>query len=238
MIYDVAGMRMYVRNRCSYTDAFCRDYLSADQTSPADISASVTDEEFYAEKNASTTPCSDGYVENICLYRAICRQLPKYDRMLLHAAVLEYDGRAYAFLGKSGTGKSTHTSLWCKYIDGVSVLNGDKPILQYKDGSFLVYGTPWMGKENLGKKGVAPLAGLCFLEQSPTNELTTLTPKQAANRVFTQVLLPSDSENAEKTLSLLDRLVTLVPSYLLKCTISKEAVDLSFRALTGKTSEK
>lgn len=234
MIYDIAGMRMSLQNKCKYTEKFCEKYLSADQESPADVTAFVTKEEFLEEKKANPETFSDGYIENICLYRAICRQLPLHNRMLLHAAILQYDGEAFAFLGRSGTGKSTHTGLWCKYIDGVSIVNGDKPILENKDGTFLAYGTPWMGKEGLGENTVAPLKGLCFLEQAKENELIKLSPMQAANRIFSQVLLPQDAENAEKTLELLDKLVTTVPSYLLKCTISEEAVRLSFEGLTGK----
>ena len=233
MIYDIAGLRIDIQNRCKFTEKFCEGYLSDNQTSAADLSVFVTNEEFYAEKS-NPGNFSDGYIENICLYRNICKQLPNLDRFLLHSAILQYENEAFAFLGKSGTGKSTHTGLWCKHLDGVRIVNGDKPILQWKDNEFLAYGTPWMGKEGLGSNTVAPLKGLCFLEQSPINEIVRLTPAQAANRIFTQVLMPQDMENAEKTLELLDKLVTIVPSYLLKCTISEEAVKLSFEALTGK----
>ena len=150
MIYEIAGMRMSINNRCKYTDRFCQGYLSKDQETPADITAVVTDEEFYAEKELSEG-FSDGYIENICLYRCICRQLPQYNRMLLHSAVIQYDGQAFAFLGRSGTGKSTHTGLWMQYLNGVSVVNGDKPILECRQNEFWAYGTPWQGKENLGE---------------------------------------------------------------------------------------
>ena len=106
MIYELAGLRVAINNRCKYTERFCENYLSADQTSPTDLEVAVTNEEFYEEKKQSEG-FSDGYIENICLYRAICRKLPVLNRMLLHAAVLEYDGKGYAFLGRSGTGKST-----------------------------------------------------------------------------------------------------------------------------------
>ena len=84
MIYEIAGLRILIENRCKYTESFCKDYLSADQTSPVDLSAKVTNEEFYEERALSGN-FSDGYVENICLYRTICRQLPMKNRMLLHA---------------------------------------------------------------------------------------------------------------------------------------------------------
>lgn len=234
MIYEIAGLRISIKNRCKYTESFCEKYLSGDQDSPADLEVAVTNEEFYAEK-ALSEGFSDGYIENICLYRAICRQLPVLNRMLLHAAVLEYDGNGYAFLGRSGTGKSTHTGLWLKYLKNSRIVNGDKPILEYKNGGFIAYGTPWMGKEGLGCNASVPLKGLCFLEQAKENEAVKLTPAEAATRVFAQILLPEDADNAALTLELTDKLVTEIPCYLLKCTISEEAVQKSFEALTGKT---
>ncbi len=233
MIYEIAGLRISIENRCKYTEAFCEKYLSADQDSPFDISAKVTNAEFYAEKELSNG-FSDGYIENICLYRTICRQLPSLNRMLLHAAIIAVDGNAYAFLGRSGTGKSTHTGLWMKYLDGVTVVNGDKPILECTDDGFVAYGTPWNGKERLGNNMSAPLKGLCFLEQSKTNEIVRLTPAEAANRIFGQILFPEDEENAAKTLELTDKLITQTPCWLLKCDISEEAMQTSYEEMTGK----
>lgn len=234
MIYEIAGLRISIKNRCRYTELFCEKYLSKNQQAPADMEVAVTNEEFYAEK-ALSEGFSDGYIENICLYRAICRALPAFNRMLLHSAVIEYEGSAYAFLGRSGTGKSTHTGLWLRYLPGSKIVNGDKPILEHKNGGFIAYGTPWNGKEGFGYNASIPLKGLCFIEQARENEIVALTPQQAVPLVFTQILLPEDEENATRTLELTDKLVSEIPCYLLKCTISEEAVQKSFEALTGKT---
>lgn len=233
MIYDIAGLRILIKNKCKFTDAFCKGYLSKDQFSPVDLTATVTEEEFREEKKLSEA-FSDGYIENICLYRCICRNLPKLNRMLLHAAILEYEGNAYAFLGKSGTGKSTHTGLWLKYLSQAKILNGDKPILESTKDGFLAYGTPWMGKEGYGYNSVAPLKGLCFLEQAKENSIKKLTPSEAVSLIFQQILLPEDEENATRTLELIDKMVSEIPCYLLKCTISETAVQASFEALTNK----
>ena len=233
MIYEIAGLRISIKNRCRYTETFCEKYLSADQTAPFDLEVSVTNEEFKEEK-ALSSGYSDGYIENICLYRAICRKLPKLNRMLLHAAILEYEHKGYAFLGRSGTGKSTHTGLWLKHINGSKIVNGDKPILEYKGGEFIAYGTPWMGKEGLGYNTGVPLKGLCFLEQAKENSVVKLTPAEAASRIFLQILFPQDEKNAALTLELTDKLVSEIPCYLLKCDVSEEAVQKSFEALTGK----
>ena len=234
MIYDIAGLRIDIQNKYRYTDGFCRAYLSPDQTSPVDLVASVPEEDFLREKEISAG-FPDGYIENICLYRSICKQLPVLNRMLLHAAILEYDGSGYAFLGKSGTGKSTHTGLWLKHVNGSRIINGDKPILWEEGDKVLACGTPWMGKEGLGINAVSPLKGLCFLEQAKENSIQRLTPSEAAFKTFGQILIPTDNENAAKTLELTDKIVSKIPCYLLRCTISEEAVKTSFEALTGKT---
>ncbi len=234
MIYDIAGLRMDIRNKYSFTDRFCREYLSSDQSSPADIVADVSKEEFLDEKERSQG-FSDGYIENLCIYRQICRQITVRNRFLLHSSIVEYKGNAYAFLGRSGTGKSTHSKLWLRYVDGAKILNGDKPILECSDNGIIVHGTPWMGKEQFGYNGVAPLKGLCFLEQAKENEITKLTVKEAVRRVFPQILHPIEEDYAARTLELVDSLVMQTPAYLLRCTISKEAAQKSFEALTGET---
>ena len=232
MIYEIAGLRVKIENKYDFTTKFCQEYLSEDQNSEADIVAKVTDEEFAAEK-AISNEYSDGYIENICLYRSMCYQLPVLNRMLLHCAVLEYDGKGYAFLGRSGTGKSTHTRLWKKYLGTPKMINGDKPILEYVGDGFLAHGTPWRGKEGWGMRAMAPLCGLCFLEQAKENSIRKLSPAEVSSRLFGQILLPKVEENVVSTLELADKLIATTPAYLLQCDISREAVQLSFEAMTG-----
>lgn len=67
--------------------------------------------------------------------------------VLFHAAVVSHEGRGYMFLGPSGTGKSTHASLWLKYIDGTELVNDDNPVVRITDdGQATVFGSPWSGK--------------------------------------------------------------------------------------------
>ncbi len=232
MIYDIAGLRVRLENKFPYTERFCKEYLSENQDLPADIVARVTEEEF-AEEKLQSPAFSDGYIENICLYRSLCKQLPTLNRMLLHCSVLEYDGKGYAFLGRSGTGKSTHTRLWLKYLDKTRIINGDKPILQATGNGFIAYGTPWQGKEGWGCNAAVPLNGLCFLEQAKENSIKTLKPSENAALLFRQILLPESEAQATATLDLADKLVMNVPAYLLKCDISETAVKTSFEAMTG-----
>ena len=233
MVYDIAGLRVFIDNRTKYIESYCEDYLSQDQFSPADIYAKVTRDEFEKERDL-TGRFPDYYVENACMYRSICRELPKFNRMVLHASVLDYQGNGYAFLGKSGVGKTTHTNLWLQHFNGVKIVNGDKPILHIGEKNVVAYGTPWMGKEGLGENTSVPLKGLCFLEQAKANAIRRLTVQEAAKRVFLQVLIPDEEENAKRTLELIDKLIATVPCYLLQCDISEQAVQTSFEEITGK----
>ncbi|MBQ7642458.1 MAG: hypothetical protein IJS67_01005 [Clostridia bacterium] len=228
MIYDIAGLRVLIKNRYSFTDRFCSGYLASGDD--YDLIAEVTREEFEEEKKSSEG-FSDGYVENICLYRSFCRQLPIHNRFLFHSCVVEADGKAVAFSGKSGAGKSTHSSLWLKYVDGAKILNGDKPIIGYDGKVFTAYGTPWNGKEGRGYNGSAPLKAIVFIEQAKENSITRLTVSEAASNAFSQILIPTDEENAAKTLELVDKFINTLPAFLLKCDISEEAVKVCLGAI-------
>ena len=237
MIYDIAGLRIAIHNKTKAVERYCADYLSLDQESPVDISASVTQEEFEEEKSLSSG-FSDGYIELACMYRSICRQLPALNRILMHGAVVEYQGEGYIFLGKSGAGKSTHAKLWLEHIQGTRIVNGDKPIIHAQENAFIAYGTPWNGKERLGYKGQVPIKGLCFIEQAKENKITRLSVQETARRIFAQVLLNVEPDQLDKTLQILNDFVVSTPGYLLKCDISETAVCCSFEAMTGNQYNK
>ena len=94
---------------------------------------------------------------------------------LFHSATVSLNGKGYMFLGKSGTGKSTHARLWLKHINGVELMNDDNPAVRVKpDGTAVVYGTPWSGKTPCYKNVSAPLGGIVLLSQAPYNKITRL----------------------------------------------------------------
>lgn len=229
MIYEIADKRIEIIARFPYTEKFCQGYLSNDQTSPCDLSIRLSEEEFLSEK-AQSERYLDGYVENIAIYRKLCYQLVPFDRFLFHGVVLEYEGKGYLFTGRSGRGKSTHTSLWCKYVEGASILNGDKPIIAMEGDKLFAYGTPWNGKEGIGHKGRVELKGICFIEQAKTNYIEEPTPSEQSELLFKQLLIPNDSVGVMKTFDFAERLLKL-PIYRLHCTISEEAVQVAYRAL-------
>lgn len=92
-----------------------------------------------------------------------------YDAVSVHASTVLNDGKAFLFMGKSGTGKSTHSALWLRHIEGTELLNDDNPIVRIIDGKALVYGSPWSGKTPCYRNESAPVAAMVRLKQGPRN---------------------------------------------------------------------
>ncbi len=233
MVYDIADLRIQIDNKYEYTTKLCQGWLSSDQASPVDIIATVTNDEILAEKSQDPSFTED-VAESVCLYRSICRQAPLFQRILMHAAVIEYDGNGYAFLARSGTGKSTHIRLWKRHLQTVKAVNGDKPILRYDKGVFYAYGTPWRGKEGWGSNTKSPLKALCFIERGKVNAIRRLMPAECMNKLFAQLFMPEDAKAAEATLALADKLLNELPCYVLQCDMSEGAVIAAYEGLSGK----
>lgn len=92
--------------------------------------------------------------------------------LFFHSSVVSYQGRAYMFLGKSGTGKSTHTQLWLKHIEGTELVNDDNPAVRIcENGDVCVFGTPWSGKTPCYRNVKYPIGGIVRLKQAPYNKI-------------------------------------------------------------------
>lgn len=92
--------------------------------------------------------------------------------ILIHASVVACNGKGYAFLGKSGTGKSTHSRLWLEHVEGAELLNDDNPAIRLEDdGHIYAYGTPWSGKTDCYKRLKVPVQAFVRLKQATDNKL-------------------------------------------------------------------
>ncbi|MBR2614288.1 MAG: hypothetical protein IKC71_01660 [Clostridia bacterium] len=229
-----AGIVIQVNNKYSFIERQCANYL-VDNDTLAQIVITVKDEDIEKEILDNPFSIGKGRAESFCAYREISKKLAEFDAFLLHASIVSYKNQGFAFLGKSGTGKSTHASLWQKRFEDVVFINDDKPIIR-KEGNFLAYGTPYSGKRNFNTNTFVELKALYFLEQSKTNEIKKLSKEQAIFKLIPQVIMPENKEDIEKTLALFDELLSL-PCYLLKCNISFEAVDIAYQTFLGEYNE-
>lgn len=153
-----------------------------------------------------------------------------YKTLLIHASVVERDGRGVAFLGKSGTGKSTHSRLWLTHHSGFRLLNDDNPAVRiHDDGTVYIYGTPWSGKTACYRSLGVALSAVVRLSQAKENEFTHLDGKEALI-----ALLPSGSAlRWNKSLfasmtAILQDMVSKVNIGHLACLPDKEAAKLCY----------
>ena len=98
---------------------------------------------------------------------------------LFHSSVVSYKGRGYMFLGKSGTGKSTHSSLWLRYINGTALVNDDNPVVRVFPEGIRVFGSPWSGKTPCYRSVSYPIGGIVQLSQAPYNKIRRLNGIEA-----------------------------------------------------------
>ncbi len=98
---------------------------------------------------------------------------------LFHSSVVSCAGYGYMFLGKSGTGKSTHSSLWLKHISGTELVNDDNPVVRRMSDGFYVFGSPWSGKTPCYRNIRYPLGAVVQLSQAPYNKIQRLRPLAA-----------------------------------------------------------
>ena len=234
----IANLRVRVDNRYGYVAHLCREYVVEPCENP-DLLIRVEESEILSEMAMVEHEVTDSYAEAICVYRKICQHLPqKFQAFLMHCAVIEYEGRGYAFAARSGTGKSTHIALWQKrFGDGVTVINGDKPIFRFLDGKLYAFGTPWCGKEGLHTNAATPLAAICFLERSPVNTIHKISPGEAIGRIFQQILTPDDLPTLDALIPLLDSMLCEIPCYSLGCNISEEAAEVAYFGMKNETEK-
>ncbi len=198
-----------------------------------DIVATVSEQELN-DKNDKWLNLTLEECEYIWTGASFYEQLLDFQGMVLHASAVALDGNAYLFSAPCGGGKSTHTSLWQRRFgkDRAIIINDDKPALRVIDDKFYVYGTPFSGKYDLSTNIKVPLKAICFIEHAPTNSIRKMSAVEALMQIFNQTLRPVDPKKMEQLIAIVDKLLKHIPVYKLGCTISLDAVDTSFNAMS------
>lgn len=150
-----------------------------------------------------------------------------HNTIMIHASVVNHEGKGVAFLGKSGTGKSTHSRLWLKHIPNTVLLNDDNPAVRITNEGVLIYGTPWSGKTPCYKNEQLPLQGFVRLQQAPMNEFEW----QTGLKGFIAVLPSCTSIRWNKELfanmnTILEKIIAQIPVGYLKCLPDAAAAEL------------
>ena len=155
------------------------------------------------------------------------------ETLLFHSSVIEKDNKGYLFLGKSGTGKSTHSRLWLENIPDTSLLNDDNPVIRIIDGKAFVYGSPWSGKTPCYKNRKVEIGGIVRLKQYPAN----IIERQTGVKAYA-ALLPSisnmiwDKRVNHSISDTISSLASICQVFQLQCLPNAEAAELCFNTLS------
>ncbi len=199
----------------------------------------------YNEMNKHILICDAGFQQNIAeintkdehgnmilnsMLRIVFAQaVLAHKAISLHASCVWKDHQAYLFMGKSGTGKSTHSQLWINHLDNVELLNDDNPCVRLKEGQVTVYGTPWSGKTPCYKNLQFPVAAMVRLSQAPHNRFVHVRETEAF-----MALLPScsvvqgDARLQGYLYDTLIEIVGLVKVGWLECLPDAEAAQMCY----------
>ena len=154
---------------------------------------------------------------------------------LFHSSVVSHQGKAYMFLGKSGTGKSTHSQLWLKHIEGTELVNDDNPVVRIIDGEARVYGSPWSGKTPCYRNVDYPIGGIVKLKQAPHNEIRRMKPVEAYVALAMSISgMRWKKQMGDGLHQTENQLTATVPVWHLSCLPDQEAAELCCKTIANK----
>jgi len=150
-----------------------------------------------------------------------------------HSSTIVYENKSVLFLGKSGTGKSTHSQLWLDNIEGSELLNDDAPFVQISDNKVFTWGTPWSGKTHCLKNFSAQTAAFVLLEQAPFNKIHKLSLYEALAVILgaSRFFYFNDEFFTDKNYEIISEILKKVPVYYMQCLPTAAAAQLVFDTL-------
>lgn len=143
----------------------------------------------------------------------------------VHASVVVNEGKAYLFMAKSGTGKSTHSRMWHRAIPGTRLLNDDNPIVRLlPDGQVVAYGSPWSGKTPCYRNEQYPAGAFVKIVRAPANKLVRLSVFEAYALIYSSSSgYKADKRIADGLYNTISGIVTSVPAYDIECLPDEDA---------------
>lgn len=164
----------------------------------------------------------------------------QHDTLLVHASLVRHEGYGYAFIAKSGTGKSTQVANWLRTIPGCDLMNDDNPIirtnLKSRSSSYgnntIIYGSPWSGKTPCYRNVCAPLGAITRIDRALDNSVERMRPLEAFGS-----FLPScsamkwDKGIYSRICDAVTEVVSEVPIYTLHCTAAPESAVICHKGI-------
>ena len=171
---------------------------------------------------------------NNALMMAYAFAAAEQDTLLVHASVIRHEGKGYLFTAPSGTGKSTHTWLWHKYIPGCDLMNDDNPVVRIVAGETRIYGSPWSGKTPCYRNIWAPVGAITRIEQKPENTIRRMAPVEAFATLLPAVSsMKWDRRVYNGICQTISQLLAITPVFWLGCRPDEEAVRVCFAGVNA-----
>ena len=236
----IAGRTALVRPLFESTEHYCGRY-PAEGTPDFEICVTPQDLAFEqeeldreaAEEGFRFRKFTEPFLERTAIARAFAEDLFDRGTLMLHGSAVALDGKGYLFTARSGTGKSTHTRLWCQaFGDRAVMINDDKPFVQCAGAEIMICGSPWSGKHGLDNNISVPLAGICLLERGKENKIRPISPAEAMPMLLKQGYCPLAEEKQPRYRQLVAELAERTALWHMTCTKAPEAALVAQKAMS------
>ena len=155
------------------------------------------------------------------------------DTLLIHASLVRQNGYGYAFIAKSGTGKSTQVSLWLRHIPGCDLMNDDNPIVRVINGEVFIYGGPWSGQAACYRNVKPKLGAVSRIYRATENSIEKMSPIEAfASFLPSCSSMKWDNDIFNKICDTVTKVVETTSIYTLHCLPNKEAAVLCNKTIS------
>lgn len=156
-----------------------------------------------------------------------------YGTLEMHASVIQNSGKAYLFLAKSGTGKSTHSRMWLENIEGSTLLNDDNPIVRVlPDGQIRVYGSPWSGKTPCYVNEDYPIGAFVQIRRAAENRAIPQNVVASYAMIYTSSSgIKFDRTMADQLNDTIAKVVSASRAFILECRPDAEAAKVCYEAV-------
>ena len=237
---EIAGHSFEIRSLFESTKEYCRRYWT---DKPAQLRIAVQPQDLVfeqrmldeeaVEEGLRLRKFQDPFLERTAIQRSVAEYLFDRDILMLHGSTVAVDGKGYLFTAKCGTGKSTHTRLWCQVFgDRAVMVNDDKPFLKITDEGVWVCGSPWSGKHGLDTNITVPLAGICILERGKENKIVPCDRAEAMPMLLHQGYCPMDQGKRLAYEALAGKAAETVPLWKMACNKETEAALTAYETMS------
>lgn len=236
----IAGHVGRIHSQFDSTVSYCAKYITQEEPH---FTAVITEADRHLEQLESWAEAkvegfrprkyTDPHLERAAIQRKFAEYLFDQDILMCHGSLVAVDGQGYLFTAKSGTGKSTHTRLWCQLFgDRAVIVNDDKPFLQITENGIFASGSPWSGKHGLDANITVPLKGICILERGLVDTISPLAPEDAMDMLLWQSYCPLEEEKVSHRQALVEKLANRIPLWKMECTKELSAAETAYQAMS------